>query len=88
MHGILHIVVDLTIKYMQQLRNNTILSCTMFRNVYFTVHSNVMLRFMVQALQDQDDLGDVDSLRGWQRCEINNLIMDRRMNISMTELGW
>jgi hypothetical protein len=47
MHGILPKVAEISIKYNQQLRNSTILSRALFR-----MHSNVMLRFMVQALQD------------------------------------
>jgi hypothetical protein len=48
MHGILPKVVEIAIKFKQQLRNNTILS----RVLCLEMHSNVMLRFMVQALQD------------------------------------
>jgi hypothetical protein len=47
MHGILPKVVESTINYKQQLRNNTILSRALLRNA-----QNVMLRFMVQAFKD------------------------------------
>jgi hypothetical protein len=47
MHGILPKLVELTILYKQQLRNNTILACALLE-----MHSYMMLRFMVQALQD------------------------------------
>ncbi len=49
MHGILPEVVEITTYYKQQLRNNIILWRDLFRNA---LHSNVMLRFMVQAFQD------------------------------------
>jgi hypothetical protein len=47
-HGILPEVIEITIKYKQQLGNNTILSRALFRNV----HSNVRRRFMGQPFQD------------------------------------
>jgi hypothetical protein len=40
-------VIEITIKYKQQLRNSTILACALFRK-----HSNVMHRSKVQAFQD------------------------------------
>ncbi len=49
MHGILPNEVKITIYHKQQLRNNTVLSHALFRNAH--LHSNVMLRFMVQALR-------------------------------------
>ncbi len=52
MHGILPKVVEITIKFKQQLRNNTILS----RVLCLKLHSNVMLRFMVQALHSSTSL--------------------------------
>jgi hypothetical protein len=48
MHVILPKVAEITILYKQQLRKSTILSGALFRNAQY----NVMLRFMVQALQD------------------------------------
>ncbi len=51
MHGILPKVMEINIKYKLQLRNNNISSRALFRDAHF-LHSNVKLRFMVQALQD------------------------------------